>query len=52
MDVTCPPRINFAAYNNLKVQRKYHVYPESGHAIPDEFNELKYQFLKEKLGVE
>jgi len=27
IDETCPPRINFAAYNNLKVEKKYVVFP-------------------------
>jgi cephalosporin-C deacetylase len=51
MDETCPIRINFAAYNNLKGEKKYIAYPNSGHGLPGEFNELKYQYLKEKLGV-
>lgn len=51
VDITCPPRINFAAYNNLKVEKKYIVYPNSGHAIPGEFRNLMEKFIKDKLGI-
>ncbi len=51
VDVTCPPRINFAAYNKLSTEKKYIVYPLSGHGLPNEFRELKYEYLREKLGI-
>jgi len=51
IDETCPPRINFAAYNNLKVEKKYVVFPDSGHGLPLEFVELRNQYLREKLGI-
>ena len=34
VDKTCPPHINFAAYNQLNVPREYLVYPNSGHGLP------------------
>jgi cephalosporin-C deacetylase-like acetyl esterase len=52
MDEVCPPHINFAAYNQLKVPRKYIVYPEAGHGLPSGFGILKYQWIKEQFGME
>jgi cephalosporin-C deacetylase len=52
MDETCPPHINFAAYNNVKSKKQYKVYPYAGHNLPDEHNRLKYQWIKEQLGME
>jgi cephalosporin-C deacetylase len=49
MDETCPPHINFAAYNQLKVPKKYMVYPESGHGLPSEFNAVKYEWIKKQF---
>ncbi|NTW24485.1 MAG: acetylxylan esterase [Lentimicrobium sp.] len=51
VDVTCPPRINFAAYNNLKTEKKYIVYPNSGHGLPAEFNKIRDQYIREKLDM-
>jgi len=51
VDETCPPRINFAAYNNLKVEKKYVVFHNAGHGLPSEFTELRNQFIREKLGI-
>jgi cephalosporin-C deacetylase-like acetyl esterase len=52
MDETCPPHINFAAYNNLTTKKQYKVYPYAGHNLPDEYNRQKYQWIKEQLGME
>ena len=51
IDETCPPRINFAAYNNLNVEKKFVVFPNSGHGLPAEFGELRNQYIREKLGI-
>ena len=51
IDVTCPPRINFAAYNKLNIQKSYIVFPEAGHMLPSEFNVHKQQFIREKLKI-
>jgi len=48
-DVTCPPHINFAAYNQIKSRKSYVVYPESGHGMPPEYNTLKYVWMKQEL---
>jgi cephalosporin-C deacetylase len=52
MDETCPPHINFAAYNNLTTKKQYKVYPYAGHNLPDESNRLKFQWIKQQLGME
>jgi cephalosporin-C deacetylase len=49
MDQTCPPHINFAAYNQLKVPKEYKVYPESGHGLPAEFNAIKYDWIRKQF---
>ncbi len=50
LDETCPPAINFAAFNNLASQDKtYMLYPTSGHALSGEHGVLKMQWLREKL---
>jgi cephalosporin-C deacetylase-like acetyl esterase len=51
MDVTCPLRINFAAYNNLKVNKEYVVFPNAGHGLPAEFNTYKAQFINSKFNI-
>lgn len=51
MDVTCPLRINFAAYNNLRVNKKYIVFPNAGHGLPTEFNTYKQQFINAKFNT-
>jgi cephalosporin-C deacetylase len=48
-DEVCPPRINFAAYNNLNVPREYYVYPYSGHSMPDEYYQRITGIIKDKL---
>jgi len=51
-DETCPPHINFAAYNQLQVPREYLVYPEAGHGLPGEYNQVKYQFIRKHFGLQ
>ncbi len=48
-DTTCPPHINFAAYNQLKVRKEYVVYPESGHGLPSEYMLAKVEWMKKEL---
>jgi cephalosporin-C deacetylase len=50
LDRTCPPPINFAAFNNLKVRDKYFfLLPKSGHAITTEHYDRLRTWFKEKL---
>ncbi|MEY4906142.1 MAG: hypothetical protein RLZZ292_3957 [Bacteroidota bacterium] len=50
LDETCPPAINFAAFNNLASKDKnYLLYPTSGHALSGEHGVLKMQWLREKV---
>jgi cephalosporin-C deacetylase-like acetyl esterase len=48
-DITCPPHINFAAYNQLNVPKSYFVFPESGHGLPGENAIMKYDWMKKEL---
>jgi cephalosporin-C deacetylase len=52
IDVTCPPHINFAAYNQLSVPKEYIVYPESGHGIPGEFGDRRMEFIRKHFGIQ
>lgn len=49
VDETCPPHINFAAYNNMNAPKQYHVYPEAGHSLPPEDYELRLKWIREQL---
>jgi cephalosporin-C deacetylase-like acetyl esterase len=51
VDETCPPHINFAAYNQLSVPKEYIVYPESGHSIPAEFGDRRMEFIRKHFGM-
>lgn len=48
-DTTCPPHINFAAYNQLNVPKSYFVFPKSGHGLPRENAIMKYDWMKIEL---
>jgi cephalosporin-C deacetylase-like acetyl esterase len=50
-DETCPPHINFAAYNQLTVPKEYIVYPESGHSIPADFSIRRMEFIRKHFGI-
>ena len=50
-DVTCPPHINFAAYNQLKTEKEYKIYPFAGHGLPSENYELKMNWIKKHFGL-
>jgi cephalosporin-C deacetylase-like acetyl esterase len=52
VDQTCPPHINFAAYNQLEVPKKYLVYPNAGHNLPGEHNKVKYDFIRKQFGMD
>jgi cephalosporin-C deacetylase len=51
VDDICPPHINFAAYNQVKSEKYYVVYPEAGHGLPADFYDRRMVFLSEKLGL-
>ncbi len=45
-DDVCPPHINFAAYNNVTSEKKYIVYPEAGHGLPQDFYAEKMKWIR------
>ena len=51
-DETCPPHINFAAYNQLTVPKEYIAYPEAGHGLPGVYNQVKYDYIRKNFGLE
>lgn len=48
-DVTCPPHINFAAYNQMNCPKSYLVFPFSGHSLPSDYDTQKYNWMKKEL---
>lgn len=51
MDDVCPPHINFAAYNNVSGEKKYIVYPQAGHGLPQDFYYAKMDWIRAKFGM-
>ena len=51
LDDVCPPHINFAAYNNVKSKKEYVVFPNLGHAVSDDFNQFKMDWIRKNLGM-
>lgn len=50
-DEVCPPHINFAAYNQVKAQKQYVVYPSAGHGLPEDFHFRKMAFIRQHFGL-
>lgn len=46
VDDVCPPHINFAAYNQVRSEKTYIVYPTSGHGLPEDFYIRKMAFIR------
>jgi cephalosporin-C deacetylase-like acetyl esterase len=51
LDITCPPHINFAAYNQLKTEKEYQVYPYAGHGLPAENYNVKMEWIKKHFNL-
>ncbi len=52
MDPTCPPHINFAAYNQLIVPKEYIVYPYAGHGLPGEYYGTMMDYIRKQFGMD
>ena len=50
-DDVCPPHINFAAYSQVKSEKRWMAFPEYGHSVGKEYGEAIMAFFKEKLDV-
>lgn len=51
-DDVCPPHINFAAYNQVKSEKRWMAFPDFAHSVGKEFNDAAMSFFREKLNVE
>jgi cephalosporin-C deacetylase len=51
VDNVCPPHINFAAYNQVKTEKSYMVYPLSGHNLPQDFYFKKMAWIRAQFGL-
>ncbi|MCI1779116.1 MAG: acetylxylan esterase [Bacteroidales bacterium] len=45
-DGTCPPHINFAAYNQVVTHKMYYIFPNCGHSVPVLWYNLRDNFFK------
>ena len=52
IDKTCPPHINFAAYNQLTVPKQYFVYPESGHGLPGAYHHMMMAYIRKQFNMD
>lgn len=50
-DEVCPPHINFAAYNQVKSEKRWIAFPDFGHSVGKVYNDAAMAFFKEKLNV-
>ena len=50
-DEICPPHINFAAYNQVKSEKRWMACPDCGHSSIDVYHGEAMRFIKEKLGM-
>ncbi len=51
-DPICPTRTNFAPYNLLKGEKRFIIYPETGHGVRGgDFYPKAYVWLRDKFGI-
>jgi len=51
-DPVCPPRINFAAYNQIRSHKEYRIYPHGDHGGGgDAHRKLKYAWIRKRFGL-
>jgi cephalosporin-C deacetylase len=51
-DPTCPPAINFAAYNNLAAtDKEYRLYPTAGHSLPPKHYDIKRNWIFKHFNI-
>jgi cephalosporin-C deacetylase len=50
-DNVCPPHTNFSGYNLITSEKKYFVFRDQGHSVPDKWYQIRMDFFKEKLGL-
>lgn len=45
MDKICPPSTQFAAYNNIQAKKDCVIYPDYGHEMLPNWNDINFRFL-------
>ena len=50
-DDVCPPHTNFAVYNQVTSEKGYYIFPDQGHSVPHNWNEIRMAFFKEQLDI-
>jgi len=48
-DGTCPPHINFAAYNQVSTPKNYRIHPTYGHDVPLSWWSFRMDFFKKYM---
>jgi cephalosporin-C deacetylase-like acetyl esterase len=51
-DDVCPPHTNFAAYNQVKSEKRWMAFPEYGHSVGKEFYDESMSLFKKILKIE
>jgi cephalosporin-C deacetylase len=46
-DEVCPPHTNFAGFNRISSEKKYHIYPFNGHNTPESWWHAYREFFRE-----
>ncbi len=52
MDQTCPPHINFAAYNQVDGPKEDIVYPYAGHGLPGEYYNILIDYIRKQFKMD
>ena len=50
-DNVCPPHINFAAYNQVKSEKRWMACPQCTHSVNQAYQQASDQFIRDKLSV-
>ena len=50
-DNVCPPHTNFAAYNQVKCEKRWMACPQCAHSVSSAYQQASYQFIRDKLSV-
>ncbi len=51
-DDVCPAATVFAAYNRVRAEKSFRVYPHERHRVGDEHRDLVYAWIRKRFGVE
>ena len=50
-DDVCPPSTSFAAFNRVRGQRKFNIYPTHGHGVPDDHYTAGWRWIEDRFRI-